>query len=79
MNRATTRVAPTVLCRDVKRDTFELNVAFYNGDFFTGQAVELIDHLINKFIGTLNAGDQGIEFVAAACKFAFQRFLEISV
>ena len=35
MNRATTRVAPTVLCRDVKRDAFELNVAFYDGDFFS--------------------------------------------
>ena len=35
MNRATTRVAPTVLCRDVKRDAFESNIAFYDGDFIS--------------------------------------------
>ena len=29
MNWATTRVAPTVLCRDGKRDVFGLHVAFY--------------------------------------------------
>ena len=72
MNRATTRVAPTVLCRDVKRDAFELNVAFYDGDFVNVQAIELIDYLINKFIGTLNTGEQGVEFVVATCKLTLK-------
>ena len=92
MNWATTRVAPTVLCRDVNLDLqtrFDHrlgnlwlrrgNVAFYDGDFISVQTVELIDYLINQFIGTLNAGEQGVESGEAACKFTLKRFLEISV
>ena len=70
MNRATTRVVPTVLCRYVKRDSFELNVASYDVDFVSIQAVKLIDYLINQCVGLLNPGEQRVESGEAACKFA---------
>ena len=35
----------------------QLNVLFYNSDFFIGQAVELIDDLINQGVGLLNAAE----------------------
>ena len=57
---------------------FQSNVAFYNGDLLIGQAVELIDYLINQCIGPLDAGEQGIEFGKTSCKLAIQRFLETS-
>ena len=51
---------------------------FHNRDFLIGQAVELVDHLINKRVGTLNAGEQRGEFGETRCKLALQRFLELS-
>ena len=46
----------------------QLNVAFYDSDLLIGQAVELIDHLINQFIGLLNTGEQGFEVSEAISK-----------
>ena len=36
---------------------FTLSIAFYDGDLLFGQAVELINHLINQRVGLLNAGE----------------------
>ena len=52
--------------------------AHHNRNLLIGQAVELIDNLINKRIGLLKAGEQGIEFDEAGIEFALQRFLKIS-
>ena len=51
---------------------------FHNRDFLIGQAVELVDHLINKRVGPLNVSEQGREFGETGGKLALQRFLELS-
>lgn len=39
-----------------------LSTTLHNRDLLIGQAVELIDHLIDKFVSLLNADEKRIEF-----------------